>query len=226
MTQSGLASLEGPTLAPGLTVLSRPSARSAALQQLVVGQLDGPRTRTLWVDARNNASSYALYDHASSNRVLDGIRVARAFTAYQHHSLVRRLVERAGSETDLVVVPCTASLYQDDDVPDHVAAGLLDASLALLGEIASTYEIPVVVTTPATDSGLHGHVVDAADRTLAARQTSQGLRFDGDDTETTVYYHDGYFQTTIPYWVDLCGCVCEGLGVATPHQSPLPALEG
>ena len=226
MTQSGLAAMEGPTLKPGVTLLSRPSTRSAALQQLVVGQLDGPSTRTLWVDARNNASTYALYDYTSSDRVVDGIRVARAFTAYQHHSLVRSLVDRASSTTDLVVVPCTASLYQDDDVPDHVASGLLSASLALLSELAHTYDLPVVVTTPATDSGLHGHVVDAADRTVDARQTSQGLRFDGDDTETTVYYRDGYFQTTIPYWVDLCGCVCADTSVATPHQAPLPALEG
>jgi hypothetical protein len=35
--------------------------------------------------------------------------------------------------------------------------------------------------------------------------TSQGLHYAAEDFETTVYVADGYWQTTIPYWVDLFG---------------------
>jgi hypothetical protein len=217
---------DGPQLDPGVTLLERPSARSPALQRVVLSQLSATTHEALWVDARNNAASYALYERAPSRRHLEGIALARAFTAYQHHSLVRALVEQAGPDTDLVVVPCTASLYADDDVPDDVAAGLLGSSLRLLREVATTYDVPVLVTVPGRSSALDEQVVGAADRTLTATRTDQGLRFDGDGYETQVYWQDGYWQTTIPYWVDLCGCVCDAPDAAPTPVEPAPLLEG
>lgn len=217
---------EVPTLDPGVTLLRRPSARSPALYELVLGELTRSGGRALWVDARSNASTYAITDRAADDRVLDRVRVARAFTAYQHHTLVERLVETVDPGTGLIVVPCTASLYRDD-VPESVGLGLLDASLSILREVATTFDVPVLVTIADESTDLQADlVVDAAHREITATETSQGLRFDGAGFETQVYWREGYFQTTIPYWVDLFGCVCED---ATEAPSPvdLPApLEG
>lgn len=217
--------VEGPSLAPGVTLLERPTARSPALQQVVLSQLSATTADALWVDARNDASSYALYERAHGHRQLECLRIARAFTAYQHHSLIRTLVERAGPTTDLVVAPCTAALYADDDVPTDVDVGLLESSLRLLTEIATTYDIPVLLTAPDRSTPLRARLGEAADRLLTATMTEEGLRIDGDEYATQVYWQDGYCQTTIQYWVDLCGCVCgHGARADLPAQ-PVP-LEG
>lgn len=204
------------SLEPGVVHLERPSPRSPALHQLVDSELARRDGRTLWIDARGDASTYALYETPGARSRLDGIRIARAFTAYQHHTLVRQAIERASRETSLLVVPCTGSLYQDDDVPDHVAHDLLASSLTMLRELATTFEIPVVVTTPGAGSDEEAMVAESADETITCRATDVGLRFDGDSVETLVYWQDGAWQTTLPYWVDLFGCVCDADDVTVP----------
>lgn len=206
---------DAPTVAPGLdagvTLLRRPSGDSRALYRLVASHLDGGHA--LWVDARNRARTDRL--RTADRGSLDGLRVARAFTAFQHHTLVDRAVDRVSGDTDLVVAPCTAALYRDDDVRDRVSEGLLADALGSLADAAATHDVPVLLTA-AGDSPLEARVADAADRTLQARHTDEGLRFEG---ETIVYWGRDGFQTTIDYWVDLFGCVCE-----STHAPAEPAV--
>ena len=56
----------------------------------------------------------------------------------------------------------------------------------------------------------------AADRTVACERTRAGLRFDGPGVQTTAYRDAGGWQTTIPYWVALFGCVCEDAPAVQP----------
>ena len=200
-----------PRLDPGLTVLERPERRSPALHRLVLAELGRREGETFWVDAGNEASTYALYDLAPSRRRLDRVRVARAFTAYQHHSLVRE-VARSARNPALIVAPCLASLYRDDDVPAREAADLFESSLAILGELADVFDAPVVVTAgegPGADGEYRDLLANYADAEIECTRTDAGLRYAGDDFETTVYLADGYWQTTIPYWVELFGAVVE-----------------
>jgi hypothetical protein len=197
-----------PAPSPGLVHLRRPSA-PAALHRFVAAGLSERDGHALWVDAGGDARTLALDDHLPGARGLADVRVARAFTAYQHHELVRRVVRRAGPDTAVVVAPCTAALYRDDDVPDRLGRDLLAAALATLSELAGVLDVPVVVTTPGEDAALHGLVAERADRTVDCERTRAGLRFDAPDGETTVYHDAGGFQTTIPYWSALCGCVCD-----------------
>jgi nucleotide-binding universal stress UspA family protein len=213
-----------PTPSPGLVHLRRPAARSPALHRFVAAALADRDGHVLWIDAGGDARTLALDDHLPGARDLADVRVARAFTAYQHHELVRRTVRRAGDDTALVVAPCTAVLYGDDDVPDYLGRDLLDASLATLRELADALEVPAVVTTPG-EGTTHGELVaDAADRTLACERTRAGLRFSGPDVQTTVYHDAAGFQTTIPYWGALCGCVCDH--ETTTASPPTPQVEG
>jgi len=214
-----------PTLGAGVTSLYSPSA-TGALRRLVVDELrrrDGP---AYWIDTGAHASSYALYDLAPSERALSDLRVARAFTAYQHRELVDRVARRADPETSLVVVADATRLYADPDVPDADGAAMLDASLARLAAVAATCDAPVLLGV-SSDAGdrLAERVRDCADRELACERTSHGLRFEGPDYETLVYREDGYRQTTIPYWVELLGAVAEHreVGVDAP-PSPTDAL--
>ncbi|MFC7045885.1 hypothetical protein ACFQH6_11120 [Halobacteriaceae archaeon GCM10025711] len=192
-----------PTLDDGVTLLRRPS-RSPALHRLVVAEhvrRDGP---TYWIDARNDASTYALYELAPSPRALDDLHVARAFTAYQHHTLVRDLVRELPATASLVVAPCVASLYRDDDVPDYEARDLLASSLTVLRELGRAADVPVLLSASADDDAA-ALVADHADAEVTATHTDHGVRYDADGFETQVYWDDGFWQTTIPYWVELLG---------------------
>ncbi|QLG61072.1 hypothetical protein [Halorarum salinum] len=52
-------------------------------------------------------------------------------------------------------------------------------------------------------------VREHADRELRARETTEGIVYAGEDFQTEVYWREGYFQTTIPYWVRLLGVLSE-----------------
>ncbi len=212
-----------PSLATGLTHLQVPHPRSTALHQVVVSELrerDGP---VRWLDARNEACSYVLYELAPHHRLLDPVRVARAFTAYQHHTLVKRLVRQTTGRTALLVAPNVASLYEDDDVPAHEREALLEAALAMLREVGETHDVPVLVTAAAAEPDTRETVAAAAEQVVTAERTRMGLRFAGDAEATTVYVEDDYWQTTIPYWVDLFG-VADAVDRPTPATDLGPAL--
>ena len=212
-----------PSLEAGVTHLDSPGPRSTALHRLVVDELVGRDGLVYWLDARNVAASYALYELAPHRRALDSVRVARAFTAYQHHTLARRLVHAVDARTAMLVAPNVASLYRDDDVPAYEREDLYAAAVTLLAELGKTHDIPVVVTTDVSGAALPPVVADAATH-LSCERTRMGLRYAGADVETQVYVEDGFWQTTIPYWVELFGAAG---AVSLPATQPAraPALD-
>ena len=192
-----------PGLEPGVTLLS---GDPAALHRIVAAELVRGRTDALWVDPGMAVSTYALHDLVSSKRALAGLRVARAFTAYQHHSLVRELPRRATCRTELVAVPGVADLYRDEDVPDYERESLFEAALAVCAGLADSLSVPVLLSDGGDDD-LSALATDYADAEIDAERTDQGLAFRGAGFETLGYWGRGYWQTTIPYWVELFGAV-------------------
>ncbi|WP_254522446.1 hypothetical protein [Natrinema caseinilyticum] len=228
-------------LEPGVTLLNVPSPRSGIVRRLVCDRLaDCDGGAAYWIDARNAASTHALYDCASSPRVLEGLRVARAFTAYQHHSLVRAVARRAGPTTSVLVAPNVASLYRDDDLAAWERADLLSASLEILSELGRILDCPVVLSSADggaragsdRDDAASGALADAADTTIDCTRTREGLRLEaaGDDAASTGptagYWHGTVWQTTIPYWVDICGAVDAVDSVVDAHDRGLLEVSG
>jgi len=72
-------------------------------------------------------------------------------------------VNRATPRTGCLVAPNVASLYRDDDVPDHEADPFLDAALGALWEVATTFDIPMLVTDAGPDDGVADVLADHAD---------------------------------------------------------------
>lgn len=214
-----------PDLAPGITLLRTPGPRSTVLHQLAlqtIRQVDGA---AYWLDARNTASTYALHDLADDHRLLRGIRLARAFTAYQHFTLIERLINTVTARTGCVVLPNAPSLYRDDDVPGHEATPLFDAAVTAVSEVATVYDIPVLVTDAGPMDDLAESAAATADARYRAESTDLGYRVVGEGFETTVYWDETGWQTTIPYWVDLCGMVEETVQAA--RLTPVtPATRG
>ena len=188
---------------PGLTCCRVPSPRSPILHELVCSRLAETSGPAYWIDAGNTASTQVLYDCASSPRALDSLHIARSFTAYQHHSIVRRVVEKADPRTSLIVAPNVVDRYRDDDMPSWERDELLAASLETLAELGRALEIPVLVTASSDDA--EATVVDYAANSVECVRTREGIRLEGDCAETMGYWRGSYWQTTIPYWVDCCG---------------------
>jgi len=200
-----------PSLEPGVTLLC--GGDRGAVAALAAAELRERDGLARWVDARNHASTYALTDHGRRHRLLDRVRVARAFTAHQHHALVRQLVGDARRPTSLVVAPAVDDLYEDDDLLAAEADRLREASLSTLTALADARGLPVLVTASDPEA-----VAEYADQTVDVENTRFGRRFEGEHgDETTAYWTRGGWQTTIPYWVDLVGRVEPEPEYAAPH---------
>lgn len=197
-----------PDLAPGVTVLWAPP-RSTAPHQVALSALHDRDGTARWLDARDTASTPLLSELATP-RTLRRLAVARAWTAYQHHELVRRLPGEVDARTELVVLPAVASLYEDDDIPSPEDRLYLRSTLGILGELARVADLAVLVST-ARDAPFVPLVEACADHEIAVERTPLGHRFVAEGFETTVYWGEGFWQTTIPYWVDLLGAAGTGL---------------
>lgn len=206
-----------PQLEPGITLLRTETVQSAGFLQVSCDTLP-PSTDGLWIDSRNTANTYRLYELVETERTLSGLEIARAFTAYQHFELCRRLCRRVTADTDLVCLPNITSLYQDDDVPAHERDHLFEAVCAGLAGLAETYSIRILISTPA-ENDLVDELATLADRELCVQSTPFGCYFEGDDHETMMYPTPGGWQTTIPYWVELFGAVDETRLVETAYET-------
>jgi len=208
-----------PTLDTGLTYLDDRDAPTA-LYRLVGERLadaDGP---AYWLDARNAAVPERIRRHALG-RTAETLRVARAFTGYQHYELARELPGRVSPRTSLIVAPNLAALYATDDIPEREAEAMFEATLAVLGELADALAVPVLVTAEADRERVRA----AADRTIEATATRAGLRVDGPTFGTDLYRGPWGYQTTIPYWVDLLGTADPGTTIEEPRIAD-PAIPG
>jgi len=255
MTRKRPATAAAPDLPSGLSVLRQPSARLGGVRTLAIELLtaesrsDAEDTTgpAFWIDARNAASTYALYDLASGGgpganggklgraerslgadgdvrdaTVLRRLRIARAFTAYQHRELARAAVRRSTPSTPLIVAPQVTSLYADPDVPDWEREELARATLATLDELGESLGCPVLASV-ARDDELAELAVDRAATEIECRRTDEGYYFGAGEFETTVYWGEGYWQTTIPYWSELLGAVDDA---APTVERPEWALAG
>lgn len=215
-----------PDVEPGLTVLQTEHHHSGAVHSVArraIQQTNGP---VYWLDARNTASTYALHELFSNDRALDRIQIARAFTAYQHYSLAEDVLNRISPRAGCLIVPNLASLYRDDDVPGYDSEALLEAAATALAELGRAYEIPVLASLGGPADSSAGLVTEPADTVITAERTSLGYRFEGPDFETDVYWADSYWQTTIPYWVDLLGAAEESQEQSLTGPTVQAALEG
>lgn len=203
-----------------MTLLSTADRARGALQSLVLDRLlvdDGP---AVWVDARNHATTQQLASVAPSRQLLDRIRVARAFTPFQHYSIVEDLpsvvgaggpcpddeAESADDEfapTDgpaMLLAPAVDWFYRADELRAGEGREMLERVLARLGDLATARDLPVLVTRHGP-SGVGDVVAERADARLECTLTRFGPRFSGDAFETLLFdCGNGAVQTTLAFW--------------------------
>lgn len=192
---------ELPSLDPGIQLLELPDRDLAPLHSLVLDHLLVGGGTAVWIDARNHGPSQLLARLAPSPRVLDRVRIARGFTAFQHAAIVETAATELEGSTDLLVAPALDSQYRDDDVRGVEPREMLLRTLARLAGYARDHDIPVLVTRTGEDR-LGAPIAESASGTIAVEETRFGPRFAGPDFETLVYPGPGnrHHQTTLAFW--------------------------
>lgn len=194
---------ELPSLEAGVTLLETDRHTSGALQSLVLDHVLTAGGTARWVDSHGRATTTSLARLAPSGRVLDQIAVARGFTAYQHHSLVKTLqTQLAAGDTvvSLVVAPSVDWHYRADDLHRAQADAMFASTVDRLETIAASHEIPVLVTRERTDS-VAEPLDTITETTITCERTRFGPRFVADEFETLVYpAGNGTVQTTLAFW--------------------------
>lgn len=189
-----------PSLDPGVTLLDADDRATGALQSLVLDHVllgDGP---AVWADSRGNATTEPFARLAPSRRVLDRVRVARAFTPWQHHGLLRALDDEVTDDTALVVLPDVDTFYRVNDLRRTEGDRLFAAGVDLVADLAARHDVPVLVTRH-RDDALARPVAEVADDVVDCELTPLGPRFAGEAFETLVYPVEGdLVQTTFAFW--------------------------
>jgi hypothetical protein len=194
-----------PSLDPGVHLVDVDRRAVGAVQSLVVDHVltQGPTGSTAaWVDSDGTATTRTLARLVPSPRLLDRIRVARAFTPYQHHTLVSRLPAVVDERTSFVAVPAFESHYRDPELRFGVAHDLVEAGVETLSRLARDRDVPILVTRETT-APLSAPIPERADSVLECERTRFGPRFVGEEFETLVYPVGGGFQTTLSYWAEV-----------------------
>lgn len=202
---------ELPSLRPGLRLVEATASSDGStatthdtsvdvVQTLVLDRLLLHDGRVEWVDVDGHATTTRFARLAPSERLLERVRVARAFTPYQHATLVDRLAGRVDDTTTLVVCPALDAPYRGDDCPGERGRALLLQALARLAAIARDHDVPVLVTRRADDAFAEPIATAAAER-ITYTATEYGPRFEGERFETLVYpVGHGQVQTTLAFW--------------------------
>ncbi|WP_264782682.1 hypothetical protein [Haladaptatus sp. T7] len=189
-----------PTLGSGITLLEVDDRTTGALQSLVLDHLLLEDGSAIWVDAQRHGATQPLAQIAPSMRLLDRIRIARAFTPWQHSSLLRDLKSAVTADTTLVILPAFDWFYRSDDLGQGDGKRMLAAGLEFVTELAAETDSPILVTLDSDDS-FTAPIRAAVDDVVRCRGTTFGPRFTGNDFETLVYsLENGLVQTTFAFW--------------------------
>ncbi|WP_435362342.1 hypothetical protein [Haloarchaeobius sp. DFWS5] len=198
--QSQADTPELPTLDPGVTLLDADERVTGALQSLVLDHVLLESGAATWIDANAYSTTKPMARLAPSIRVLDRIDVARAFTPWQHQSLLFDLPDMLRDETTLIVLPAFDAFYRSEDLRRGEGNEMLDTALDIVEEAAATYEVPILLTRERVD-GFSQPIRDLADDVVQCERTQFGPRFSGDEFETLVYpLQNGDLQTTLAFW--------------------------
>lgn len=186
-----------PQLEKGLNLLDKPE-KVPILQVLTAREIEGSNREAVWIDVKNQSSTYALA--SVSEGVMEKVRIGRAFTVFQHHNLINRLEQFISPKTRLLVLPNFSYLYLEGNENRWSSRELFEESMQKVKEIQQEKDLKVLLTLPEERSELCFKVQNFADKHIKAKRTARGIKYSSENFET-LFYRDGKaFQTTIPYW--------------------------
>lgn len=187
-----------PSLEKGLNLLQKPG-KLPVFQAIVAEELEARKASAVWIDSRNESSTYALSSFGGQ-QIMDKVRIGRAFTPLQHHRLIHQLEDFVEEDTELLVLPNIDFLYLDGQVKEWEAEELFQETWQKILEVQKEYGLKVIVSV-SQDSALSYAVIGDSDNKIRVETTEQGWKYDSDDFEQFAYRDGTEVQTTVPYWL-------------------------
>jgi hypothetical protein len=149
----------------------------------------GNNKTAVWIDSKNKSSTYALSSYGSPE-MLERVKIGRAFTPYQHHTLVDKFT--SGSiEADILIVSDINHLYDKEDAEDIFRD--------MLQKVADLEDLKVLVSVSGENS-LSASVFGMEENRIEVEVTGQGWKYDSEDYDQLVYRDGQSLQTTMPLW--------------------------
>ena len=186
-----------PSLKKGINILRTDTDRAEALHSMVINQLLLFGGEAAWIDTGNMCSTHLMSGLSPTENLLDRITVARAFTPYQHFSLVEKLPEMIDRDTELLIVPLANVLYSEDVLNDREGRRMFLKAMEKIGRTAKQHDISVLMTE---DPSREMRVPFINAKELRCQETKMGVRFESENFKTLTYTGPGYIQTTLMLW--------------------------
>ena len=152
-------------------------------------QLGGLQSPVVFIDGGNSFDLYqvaqlAQIHHLTPKKILDGIFISRAFTAYQVEELIMQRLKEAIKKFNakLVIISDIAGFFLDKDIPEFEAQRIFSHVTTFLSNFVREQQIIVIATYPPhaeTDRNklLHTSTCSRANVVLSLRKTSYSRQF-------------------------------------------------
>lgn len=186
-----------PRLEEGINLVEK-EENMAVFQSLLASELDSTNSKAVWIDTGNEASTYALRE-AGSPGILEKVSIGRAFTPFQHHSLIQSLEQFVENDTEIIVIPNIDYLYVDGQIRDWEAKELFQETWDKVKEIQEEYELKIVLST--LESNLGSLVRRDTVKTIRVEESSEGWRYESDEFDQSGYKNGNGVQTTVNHWI-------------------------
>lgn len=189
-----------PDLKKGINNLKKPE-EVPGFQALTAGEIAGKQASAVWIDARNESSTYALSSMAGP-RLLDKVHIGRAFTPFQHNQLVSHLNEFIMADTELLIIPNITLLYETGQTSDWESRELFEHSVSKIREVQEEHNLKVLTSVTGGELKLRHKIEALTDQEVRIDLTSQGVKYSGNGYQQMSYSEDGVLQTTIPLYCE------------------------
>lgn len=161
-------------------------------------ELGGTTGEAVWIDCLNEASTYSMSAIGSPD-LLERVKIGRAFTVFQHHTLIHRLEEFIEDDTEIIVLSNFDHLYLNGQVKDWEAKELFKESWTKIKELSERKGLKVLVSSSGK-SELSQMIKYDSDNSIEVETTDRGLKYSSDDYEQMLYADGDSAQTTMSYW--------------------------
>lgn len=187
-----------PKLETGVNLLQKPE-KLPVFQAVLANYLENKKSSAIWIDVGNESSTYALSSYGGPD-ILEKVKIGRAFTPFQHHSLIHQLEDDIQKNTELLVLPNITSIYLDGQIKEWEAEELFEEVWSKILELQEKHNLKVLVSVSSTYSSLNYIVNADNENRIKVESTSRGWKYDSDGFDQLIYQENGLVQTTVSYW--------------------------
>ena len=187
-----------PEIVEGVNLVRKPE-KLPVFQALVAKEIEGKSASAVWIDAKNESSTYAI-SSIGNQGLLEKVHVGRAFTPFQHNNLIQNLEEFIQDDTELLVLPNVTFLYEDGQANEWEAKELFESTWNKIKEVQERHDLKVLTSLPPRHDRFDYILEVEKDNEIEAQPTDSGLRYNSEEYDQLVYHDSGGLQTTMPFW--------------------------